>query len=122
MALDIQIRKATPSDIPQVFALIKELAEYEKAPKEVTNSVEDMIEDGFGKNPAYTCLVAVQQQKVLGIALYFTSYSTWKGRCIYLDDLVVSEAYRGQGIGKKLLDALVKEAGLSKQKNYTGRF
>ncbi len=108
--MQFEIRKGRAEDIPDTFRLIQELAAYEKAPHEVKTSVESMLEDGFGDNPAFQLLVATVDAKVVGIALYFPYYSTWKGRCLYLDDLVVSEEYRGNGIGEALINALIDEA------------
>lgn len=108
--MNFVIRKGTAEDIPATFQLIKELAIYEKAGHEVKTSVESMLEDGFGENPAFKLLVASHKEEVVGIALYFPYYSTWKGRCLYLDDLVVAEPYRGNGIGEALIQGLVKEA------------
>lgn len=106
------VRFAKEEDIPFVHALIKELAEYEKAPQEVTNTVDDMLRDGFGPNPVFRCLVAETDGKVTGMAIYFVKYSTWKGKGIYLDDIVVTESMRRMGIGKLLFDAIVKDAKL----------
>jgi GNAT superfamily N-acetyltransferase len=106
----IQIRKGTVDDLPQVHALIKELAEYEKAPNEVTNTLEDMQRDGFGDNPIYKFFVAEGDEGIVGIALYYTAYSTWKGKMLFLEDLVVTERLRRSGIGRKLFDAVAKEA------------
>jgi GNAT superfamily N-acetyltransferase len=106
------VRFAKEEDIPFVHALIKELADYEKAPQEVTNTVDDMLRDGFGPNPVFRCLVAETDGKVTGMAIYFVKYSTWKGKGIYLDDIVVTELMRRMGIGKLLFDAIVKDAKL----------
>ena len=106
----IVIRKGDKTDLPSVLDLIKELALFEKAPEQVTNTVKAMEEDGFGKNPAYQLLVAELENKIVGIAVYFIKYSTWKGKGIYLDDLLVTEKHRGNGIGKKLFDAVIDEA------------
>lgn len=108
--MNFNIRKGTPQDIPDAFRLIQELAKYEKALPEVKTSVESMLEDGFGKEPAFKLLVATIEETVVGIALYFPHYSTWKGRCLYLDDLVVGEEYRGNGIGEALIEGLKEEA------------
>jgi GNAT superfamily N-acetyltransferase len=106
----IQIRKGTIDDLPQVHALIRELAEYEKAPEEVTNTVEDMKWDGFGENPIFRFFVAETEKGIVGIALYYTAYSTWKGKMIFLEDLVVTESMRRSGIGKMLFNAVAREA------------
>ena len=98
-------------DLPQVHALIVELAEYEKAPQEVTNTVEDMHWDGFGENPIFKFFVAESEEDgIVGIALYYMAYSTWKGKMLFLEDLIVTERYRRGGIGKMLFDAVAREA------------
>jgi len=105
------IRKGKPADVPQVFSLIKELALYEKAPDEVDNTVEQMLLDGFGEHPIYHFFVAESQENfIVGLALYYFRYSTWKGRRMYLEDLIVTEAHRGQGLGKRLFEAVMEEA------------
>lgn len=109
----ITIRKGTPADVEAAFRLIKELAAFEKAPEQVINTVEQMLIDGFGEKPIFDLLVAETNQKIAGIAIYFIKYSTWKGKCLYLDDIVVQESLRGKGIGKQLFDAVVAEAKLS---------
>src|SRR5438105_3517698 len=111
--MSIIIRKGEKNDLPGVLALIHELAEFEQAPDAVTNTVADMEVDGFGENPVFGFHVAEAEGKVVGIALYFVKYSTWKGKGLYLDDIVVTEKYRSQGIGKKLFDEYVKEAKLA---------
>ncbi|MBK0404255.1 GNAT family N-acetyltransferase [Adhaeribacter sp. BT258] len=108
--MNITIREGKEEDLPQTLALIQELAEYEKAPQEVTNSLDMMREDGFGKNPIFKFFVAENEVGIIGIAIYFTAYSTWKGKTIYLEDLVVTEKYRRFGIGKKLFDAVARKA------------
>ena len=108
--MNITIREGKETDLPGAFALIKELAEYEKAPQEVSNNLEMMREDGFGTNPIFKFFVAEASEGIIGIAVYFTAYSTWKGKTIYLEDLVVTEKYRRFGIGKKLFDTVAKKA------------
>lgn len=104
------IRAGKPEDLEAIFDLIMELAIYEKAPEEVDNSVERMLEDGFGPEPVFGFFVAEEEGKIIGTAIYYYRYSTWKGKAMYLEDLVVNEAYRGKGYGKKLLDAIVYKA------------
>lgn len=107
--MDIKVRKGVPSDVGQVLGLIRELALYEKAPHEVTNTEADMLKDGFGVDPVFRLLVAECEGKICGMAIYFIKYSTWKGKGVYLDDIVVSENLRGRGIGKKLFDAIIAD-------------
>ena len=107
--MTITIRKGLPGDVPQVLSLIRELALYEKAPHEVTNNEADMLKDGFGPDPAFRLLVAESESGICGIAIYFIKYSTWKGKGVYLDDIVVSEPLRGRGIGRKLFDAVIDD-------------
>jgi len=107
---DIKIRTGRKEDLPRVLELIKELAEYEKAPHEVINTVELMEKDGFGPNPIFGFFVAESENTIVGISLYYWRYSTWKGKRLYLEDLVVSESVRGQGTGKLLFDRTMKHA------------
>ena len=105
------IRKGVKSDLPQVLELIKELATYERAPDEVTNTLEKMEEDGFGPQPCYGLFVAEEEEgKIVGISIYYTRYSTWKGRMLYLEDIVITESHRGKGIGSTLFEATGREA------------
>lgn len=114
---EIVIRRAVPQDCAAMLDLIKELAEYEKALHEVTLTLEQFTEDGFGKHPVWGAFVAELHGKIVGISLYYDRYSTWKGRRLYLEDLVVTETMRGKQIGKKLFDATL-EYGKSNQ--YSG--
>lgn len=114
----IQIRRGTKADLPQALELIRELALYEKAPEQVDNSVERMEVDGFGDQPVFEFFVA-EDDHIKGIAIYYYRYSTWKGKSIYLEDLVVKESERGSGIGKKLLDAVVLEARATDSRQVT---
>ncbi len=104
----IHIRKATSEDMSGVHELVRQLATYEKAPHEVITTPEEYRNDYA--DGVFDCLVAVQGHEIVGIALYFLAYSTWKGRMYYLDDLVVREKMRGKGIGHQLFDALIEEA------------
>lgn len=106
----ITIRTGRKEDLPGVLELIRELAEYERAPHEVENTLELMEEDGFGKNPIYGFLVAEEDRRIIGLSLYYFRYSTWKGRMLYLEDLIVTQSHRKQGVGKKLFDATIGEA------------
>lgn len=108
--MEINIRKATKNDLPEVLLLIKELALFEKQPQEVTISLQELEKDGFGKSPLFWIILAENNNKIIGMSFYYIRYSTWKGRCLYLEDLVVKEAYKQQGIGKLLFEATLKEA------------
>ncbi len=106
----LSIREGRPEDLKQVLNLIQELAVYEKAGDEVDNTVERMQEDAFGDQPVFKFLVAENIGKIIGTAIYYYSYSTWKGRCIHLEDLVVTESQRNKGVGKRLLDSMIHTA------------
>jgi len=108
--MEIIIKKRKKKYLPGVLALIHELAEFEQAPDAVTNTVADMERDGFGDKPVFRFHVAESEGRIIGIAVYFVKYSTWKGKGFYLDDLMVTEKFRSKGIGKKLFDEFVKEA------------
>ena len=108
--MEVQIRRGEIKDMQEVLNLIKELAIYEKAPDEVEMTVEELIEDGFNDNPIFDVIVAEAENNIVGFALYYTSYSTWKGKALYLEDFIVSESFRKYGIGKRLFDEVVKEA------------
>lgn len=110
MKKNIIIRKAETADLVQVYGLIKELALFENEPNEPTNPLKKFIEEGSCKNPRFQVIVAEENQVIVGIALYYYGYSTWKGSMIYLDDLVVKESYRKCGIGKQLMDELISIA------------
>lgn len=105
----VLIRSGRKQDLPRALELIKELAEYERALPEVTNTIDRMNEDGFGPNPVFGFFVAEEQQQIHGIALYYYRYSTWKGRRLYLEDIVVTQSQRGKGIGKLLFEATMKK-------------
>ena len=102
------VRKGTKNDVKAVHALIVELAIYERAEQEVSNTVDQLLRDGFGEDPVYELLVAETEEKVVGMALWYTKYSTWKGKCGYLEDLVVQADVRGRGIGKALFLEVAK--------------
>ncbi|GAA3973574.1 GNAT family N-acetyltransferase [Hymenobacter antarcticus] len=111
METNIVLRRGVETDLPQVLALIQELAEYERAPEAVTNTLAAMQRDGFGPDPIFGFFVLEDAaQKITGLALFYTAYSTWKGRMLYLEDLVVTEAARRGGFGRLLFDAVVAEA------------
>jgi len=96
--------------LPEVLKLVRELAAYEKALDEVTNTVEMMEQDGFGSRPVYGFFVALLENQIVGISIYYYRYSTWKGKRLYLEDIVVTEKFRGRGIGKRLFDTTMVKA------------
>jgi len=106
--MNIHVRWAADQDCDAMHALVKELALYERAPQEVTTTPEIFLQDGFVDEPAFNALVAEVNGEVIGMALFHTAYSTWKGKYIYLDDLIVREALRGNGVGKMLFEKLIE--------------
>ena len=106
----MNIRNGEKKDLPHVLKLVKELATYEKAPHEVINTVALMEQDGFGLNPIYGFFVAENENEIVGISLYYWRYSTWKGKRLYLEDIIVTEKERGSGIGKLLFDRTMQKS------------
>ena len=107
----IHIRKGVRRDVPAVFALVKELADFENAEGEMETSIEQMESDGFGKRPLFEFFVAeTTVGEIVGASIFYIGYSTWKGKKLYLDDLIVTDSYRRKGIGEALLDHLVNYA------------
>jgi len=104
------IRIGKKEDLPRVLELIKELAAFERAPHEVTNTLALMEHDGFGANPIYGFFVAENENGIVGLSLYYWRYSTWKGKRLYLEDIIVTEKERGSGIGKLLFDRTMQHA------------
>jgi len=108
--MQINIRRATKEDCPALLELIIELADYERAPQEVTVSLAHFEESGFGAQPVWWGFVAELDSVVVGFALYYIRYSTWKGQCLYLEDFLVTEQQRGKGIGALLFERIIQEA------------
>jgi GNAT superfamily N-acetyltransferase len=108
------IRPAFAEDAAAIMQLVRDLAEYEKAPHEVLVNENDLLREGFGTDPVFTVHVAEVANEVVGMALFYTGYSTWKGRMVYLEDLVVKQEHRNNGIGKLLLESVFEYA------KYTG--
>jgi GNAT superfamily N-acetyltransferase len=104
----LTIRVATLQDMPAVHALIVELAVYERAGDEVDTTVEQLMYDGFGPNRIFELFVSEWEGKLVGMALWYTKYSTWKGKCGFLEDLVVRDSHRGKGIGRALFNAVAQ--------------
>ena len=103
------IRKATKNDMPSVLELIQELATFEKEPDAVVVTVDDLIRDGFSENPLFQCFIAEVDGEIIGMALYYYRYSTWKGKTIHLEDLIVKESKRGTGAGFALYKEIIKQ-------------
>ena len=103
------IRKASKNDMPSVLELIQELAVFEKEPDAVVVTVEDLVRDGFSENPLFQCFVAEVDNAIIGMALYYYRYSTWKGKTIHLEDLIVKESKRGTGAGFALYKEIIKQ-------------
>ncbi|MDR0962386.1 MAG: GNAT family N-acetyltransferase [Mediterranea sp.] len=108
--MDITIRPALPADCPRLLELVKGLALYERAPHEVTVTLEEFTESGFGTQPVWWAFVAEVDQTVVGFALYYIRYSTWKGQRMYLEDIYVEPEMRGKKIGALLFEQLIAEA------------
>ena len=112
--MDIRLRKAKKEDCPRLLELVQELATYERAPEEVTVTLEHFVESGFGNSPVWWAWVAENESEIVGFALYYIRYSTWKGQRMYLEDILVTNECRGKGIGSLLFNKLIE---VSKEKN-----
>ncbi len=112
-----KIRKGLKKDLPSVLKLIKELANYENALKEVTITLNDLERDGFGSRPWYWFLVAENKNEIIGLSFYWIRYSTWKGKFLFLEDFIIKEKYRRSGVGSELFKETIK---ISKQLNLNG--
>jgi GNAT superfamily N-acetyltransferase len=108
--MEIEVRRAVKEDCPRLLDLVQELAIYERAPDEVTVTLEHFAQSGFGEKPVWWAFVAEVEQTIVGFALYYIRYSTWKGQAMYLEDIIITNEMRGQGIGKLLFDRLIDEA------------
>ncbi len=111
------VQSAVLKDVPQIYNLIQKLAEYEREPNAVTLSLAQFAEDGFGTSPLWQALVARSDETVIGFALWYVRYSTWKGRRLYLEDLYVEEGWRRAGVATALMDGLV---ALVRQNGFSG--
>jgi GNAT superfamily N-acetyltransferase len=115
--MNIYLRVAQKEDCPSLIELVNELALFEKAPEEVTVSLQEFEDAGFGNNPVWKAFVAIDNDVIIGFALYYIRFSTWKGRRVYLEDFIVTEEYRGKGIGKLLFERIIQE---TKELGYSG--
>ena len=106
--MNYTIRKAVANDVTDIFRLINELAIFENEPEAVIITLESLRKDGFGAVPKFHCFIAESTEEVLGIALVYMRYSTWKGEVLHLEDLIVSEKARGKGVGGALLTEVIK--------------
>ena len=113
------IRKGIKSDLGEVLDLIKELAEYEDALEDVEINLKDLEKDGFGVQPLFQFIVAKKQHELVGLSFYFVRYSTWKGKFLYLEDLIIKEPYRGNGIGALLFEETIKICNSEKYQGMT---
>jgi GNAT superfamily N-acetyltransferase len=107
---DMNLRIAVKEDCPRLLDLVHELALFEKAPEEVTVTLNEFEEAGFGNKPVWKAFVVEADGVIVGFALYYIRYSTWKGCRMYLEDLIVTESWRGKRVGKLLFDRLIQEA------------
>jgi len=106
--MNITIREGVKDDLPSVLKLIKELADYENAIEQVTITLHDLEQDGFGSQPFFWFLVAEKDSVIIGISFYWIRYSTWKGKFLFLEDFVIQEKYRRHGVGSKLFKETIK--------------
>lgn len=108
--MKFSLRNASKQDCPAILGLIQELALFEKEPEAVVVTVQDLEKDGFGEKPLFKVIVAEVENEIVGMALFYFRYSTWKGKTIHLEDLIVKQEMRGKNIGSALYEAVLKEA------------
>ncbi|MDA8971020.1 GNAT family N-acetyltransferase [Flavobacteriaceae bacterium] len=108
--MSVVVRKATKEDMPDVLELIKELAVFEKQPNAVQINIDTLVTEGFGNQPLFTCFVSLLEGQIVGMALCYFRFSTWKGRSVHLEDLIVKESKRGQGVGMALYKRVMEYA------------
>ena len=106
--MEIKIRTGVKTDLPAVLELIKELADYENSGNQVSITLDELENDGFGERPWYWFLVVEKDNAIIGLSFYWIRYSTWKGKFLFLEDFVIKEEYRNQGIGSKLFEKTIK--------------
>ena len=106
----IKIRKGKREDLPSIMALIKELAEYENSVDKVNITIEELEHDGFRENPLFSFIVAELKNEIIGMAFYYIKYSTWEGKCLFLEDFIVRKKYRSKRVGSKLFESIIKIA------------
>ncbi len=115
---ELIIRKATPSDMEDVLMLIKELADFENSLGQVKMTVDQLIADGFGESPLFRLIIAQYNGKTCGYALFYFGYSTWNGKTLYLEDILISDKYRRMGLGQELFNEVIKIAKQQKVKRF----
>ncbi|MEN8188198.1 MAG: GNAT family N-acetyltransferase [Bacteroidota bacterium] len=108
--MDLNIRKAKSSDMKSVLELIQELATFEKQPAAVEITEQTLIQDGFGEKPAFEVLLAESEDEIIGMALFYPRYSTWKGKALHLEDLIIKNKFRGKGVGTALYRKVMEYA------------
>lgn len=112
----ITLRKAESFDIPLIFSLVKELALFERAPEEVTATIEDYEINGFSDKPLFDAFILFENDQLVGFALWYFRFSTWKGKRLYLEDLFIKSEFRSKGYGKLLMEATIQEAKVTNSK------
>ena len=112
--MSVSIRIGTQNDLPRVLELVRELAVFENAPNEVEVTLNEMINWGFGTDKIFDFFVLEKENIIIGIAVYYYKYSTWKGKCLFLEDIIVTENERKNGYGKILFNEVVKVAKVHK--------